>query len=161
MDAYNTEDTERNGTEYRIEYYYDEDHNAPWIEEDGHGIISEWTTRDKHPGEVAIATDGRSHRYYDVAATIDLAKRDGWGVSSDTTGMTPAQVTEEAVEQDMKQMREWCNSRWHYMGIVVFPLTVDGDELRSKSKSLWGIESDSEDEHLASVVNDLISEVQS
>jgi hypothetical protein len=57
----------------------------------------------------------------------------------------------------MAYLRSWCSNEWHYCGIEVFPLTEDGDELRSKSVSLWGIESNATDYH-KEVIQELLSE---
>jgi len=54
-------------------------HGAPWDEECGHGDVSDWTTRDKLPGELVLSEDGRSKRFYDFAGACKIARRDGWG----------------------------------------------------------------------------------
>jgi hypothetical protein len=58
---------------------HDDMHGAPWEEEDGHGDVSEWTTRDKLPGELVLDEDGRHKRFYDFAGACKIARRDGWG----------------------------------------------------------------------------------
>lgn len=60
---------------------HDSDHDAPWQENDGHGPVSDWTTRDKQPGELILNRDRQSRRYYDFAAACKMARRDSWGVS--------------------------------------------------------------------------------
>lgn len=160
MYPYETRDIELNGTTYRVEFFHDEGMGAPWEEHDGHGIVSDWETRDKKPGEVIISQDRHSKRFYDVAATMRIAKRDGWGVSDvDTSGMTRAQIIALAVQSDMERMRGWCNDDWHWCGVSVFPLTADGDELRSKTESLWGIESDA-DVYFDEVIDELIAQIE-
>lgn len=64
----------------RISVQFDEDHGAPWEEHDGHGPVSEWTTRDKRPGERVLVSDRGSKRYYDVQEANRIAKADGWGL---------------------------------------------------------------------------------
>ena len=158
-DYYGTRDIEKNGTTYRVEFIADCNMGAPWKEHGGHGIVSDWESRDKKPGEVVIAEDRGSKRFYDIAETTRIAKRDGWGVSNaDTSKMTPAQITALAVTRDMARMRDWCNDDWHWCGVAVFPLTADGDELRSKTESLWGIESDSGD-YFEEVISELIYQI--
>lgn len=160
MTAYETKDIEHNGAAYRVEYHYDEDMGAPWEEHDGHGIVSDWTSRSKRAGEVSIAEDRGSHRFYDVAATTELAKRDGWGLSpEEAAGLTPGQVTARAVQRDLEFCRGWLNDEWHWMGVVVFPLTVDGDELKSKTQALWGLESTAGD-YLDEVAQELIEQIE-
>ncbi|AOZ05924.1 TPA: hypothetical protein QDB15_000005 [Burkholderia vietnamiensis] len=71
------------GTTYRfrLNVETDDDKGAPWDEEDGHGPVSDWTTRDKRPGEWVLSSDHGSKRFYDVAEANRIAKRDGWGLS--------------------------------------------------------------------------------
>jgi len=150
-----------NGKKYRVEFHFDHDCGAPWKESDGHGVVSEWESRDKNPGEVVINTDrDGTKRFYDVQATTKIARRDGWGVSDvDTSGMSKGQIAALAVQKDLERMRGWCNNDWHWCGVDVFPLTEDGDELRSKSESLWGIESDA-GEYFDEVIGELISQIE-
>ena len=82
-------------------YDHDSDMREPWKEHDGHGIVSEWTTRDKSPGEVVLCSDRSSYRYYDMEATVALAKRDGWGCRRELPeGATRAQIAAQAARED-------------------------------------------------------------
>lgn len=76
---YDGDTLEHNGREYRVTIEHDIDHGAPWEEEDGHGPVSDWTTRAKEPGEIVLCEDRGSRRYYDFAKAVQSAKRDGWG----------------------------------------------------------------------------------
>lgn len=58
---------------------HDSHTGAPWDEEEGHGAVSDWTHRDKAPGELILSNDGSSKRYYDFAAACRTARADGWG----------------------------------------------------------------------------------
>lgn len=58
---------------------HDSDTGAPWSEHDGHGPVSEWTTRAKRPGELVLCTSRGRKRYYDFAEACRIARRDGWG----------------------------------------------------------------------------------
>lgn len=60
---------------------HDSDTGAPWLEHDGHGPVSDWTTRAKRPGELLLHSDGPHKRYYDFAQACRIARRDGWGIS--------------------------------------------------------------------------------
>lgn len=68
-----------NGVSYVVTIEHDSDTGAPWKENDGHGGVSEWTTRDKLPGELVLTEDRRSKRFYDFAGACEIARRDGWG----------------------------------------------------------------------------------
>ena len=65
------------GREYTWTVEYDCDIGAPWGKHDGHGPVTEWTTRPKGPGERVLAEDRGSYRYYDYAEACRIAKRDG------------------------------------------------------------------------------------
>lgn len=159
-DCYETRDIEKDGKTYRVEFIVDYDLGAPWEEHDGHGVVSDWECRDKKPGEVVIASDRGWKRFYDVAATTRIAKRDKWGVSdADTSNMTKAQIVALAVKRDLERMRGRCNDKWHWCGVSVFPLTADGYELRSKTEALWGVESDA-GEYFDEIIYELISQIE-
>jgi hypothetical protein len=68
------------GLTFRVEFEDDTDSGPPWEECDGHGVVSDWTRRDKCPGERVLCSDRGSKRYYDVQASTAIAKRDGWGL---------------------------------------------------------------------------------
>lgn len=166
-DAYHTDTQTHDGIEYRVEYHFDHDMGAPWEEHDGHGIVSDWVTRAKKPGEVEIHSGGYGvARYYDIPATLEIARRDRWGASTEWRDMfvrihdrepTVRESAAQAVNEDIQRMRDWCWDKWRWCGVVVFPLSADGDELRSKSQSLWGIESDAY-AYLDEVVAELIAQ---
>lgn len=61
------------------ELIHDEDSGPPWELSDGHGPVSDWTTRNKSPGELVLHEDRGRYRYYDFAEAVAIAKRDGWG----------------------------------------------------------------------------------
>lgn len=66
-------------TEYTATIHSDDSMGEPWKEHDGHGEVSDWTTRAKLPGEMVLSEDGRSKRFYDFAEACKTARRDGWG----------------------------------------------------------------------------------
>ena len=69
-DTYKTETLTQHGKTYRVEWVYDHDAGAPWDNSDCHGIVSDWETRDKRPGELILNQNGRSKRFYDFAASV-------------------------------------------------------------------------------------------
>lgn len=159
MNTYETKTVEQNGVTYRVDWYYDNDADPPWEECDGHGFVSECTTRDKKPGERVLCHDRGFKRYYDVAASQELALKEGWGVD-DPKNKTKKQIAAEAVERDYQYLRAWCDDKWFYCGIVVTEQRIDADGYIYDGfiDSLWGIESDSEWYH-ESVIRDLIDEI--
>lgn len=77
---------EHDGKWFEFKTEPDEDHGAPWLNEDGHGVI-EWRTprrnaygyAAKAPGEVILLNTGVKTWFYNVPASIKQAIADGWG----------------------------------------------------------------------------------
>lgn len=135
---------EKHGMTAVIEIHYDEHMGAPWEEHDGHGVVSDWTTRDKRPGELVLHSYRHSNRYYDFEATTAIAKQDGWGLSEEHIAQlekklgrkpTKKQIIAESVRRDYEHLRAWCNDEWHWTGYTV-EITRDGSEL--DADSCWG-----------------------
>lgn len=154
---------ERNGRTFRVEFPYDDCADAPWDREDGHGPVTDWTSRAKRPCERILNTDRSSHRFYDVQEAMRIARRDGWGLSPDDIaalakrlGRTPAKgdICAAAVEADFERLHGWCNDQWQYVGVVVRLVSEDEED----SESLWGIESDCHD-YLTEVAHELADEI--
>ena len=155
-----------NGRQYRVDVVADNDMGAPWEEHDGHGIVSDWISRDKHAGEWILSTDRQSKRFYDFAATIKKAKAEGWGLGADRLavltaklGRTPTkgEITEHAVNFDFKYLRDWCNNSWHWCGVVVTDITDNEDAPLDYQYALWGIGSE-DDAFIDETAKDLASE---
>ena len=72
-------ETQHGALTIRATIEHDSGHGAPWEECDGHGPVSDWTTRAKRPGELVLCSDGSHKRYYDFAEACRIARRDGWG----------------------------------------------------------------------------------
>ncbi|MBN3762368.1 hypothetical protein [Burkholderia sp. Ac-20365] len=166
---------ESGGFTFRVKIVADTDMGAPWKEHDGHGEVSEWTGRDKRPGEIVLCTDRRSRRYYDWQVSMKIARRDGWGLcDEDKTALikslaapgivgrgthqgigrpgrdpakplTQGEITAEAVRRDFAYLRGWCNDDWQWVGVVVELLDEDGEVIDDVNDSLWGIESGADD----------------
>lgn len=64
---------------FRVSLPRDDDRGAPWDETPGHGPVSDWTRRQKAPGELVLCEDRGSRRYYDFAEACRIARRDDWG----------------------------------------------------------------------------------
>ena len=167
---YNGDTFDHKGYRFRYRCEIDEDMQEPWKEHDGHGIISEWTTRGKAPGERILATDRSSHRYYDVAGTLQLARKDGWGITRPGTkgdqrtdyeplpGESKRAYTARAVEHDFERMRDWCDDKWHWCYISVTLLDKQGEETTER-EGLGGIDGDDQDEYLAASARELADQI--
>ena len=115
------------GLTVQVQFTDDSDHEPPWESGDGYGIVSEWTRRDKKPGERILCTDdhdSQRRRYYDWAGSIAKAKAEGWDAPPYKTG-TKGQQAVRAVEADFKYHQEWCKDDWRY---VVISVECEGEE---------------------------------
>lgn len=140
-----TETRTHEGRTFRVDVVFDESTSAPWDEYDTLGTVSDWTRDRKPAGSKVLNEDRGSFRYYDWAGAVAKARKEG---------MTGADAA-EAVEREFTRLRRWCENDWCWVGVVVTPLTPDGDALDSMSDSLWGIESDADD-HIDEVTRDLM-----
>jgi len=131
---------EVDGLLFGVELVPDECHGPPWKEEDGHGPVSEWTTRRKAPGERVLSGRAGRHLYYDFEEACEIALREGWGGFSGT----PKQRAALAAEADFQRLKAYCDDKWWYVGVVVELLDDDGDSMGLEKESLWGVESDGE-----------------
>lgn len=152
------------GLRFVVSIEHDHDHGAPWENEDCHGPVSEWTRRDKKPGEWVLCSDRGSKRFYDAAEATRIARRDGWGLAENgiaalaaKLGRTPTQgeITAEVVRQGFEFLRRWCNDDWHYVGVCVRHVTQNEDARYGHAS--WGIESDCT-EYIAEVARELAAE---
>lgn len=137
------------GIRFTARVYADCDMGEPWEVHDGHGPVSDWTRRDKRPGERVLCEDRGSFRYYDVQAATEIARRHGWGVAPgwrDGFGPEPTkgEIAAEAVRRDFEHLRAWCSGGWHWCGVGVAPEGEEDDSV-FYANALWGIESDGGD----------------
>ena len=140
--------------------HHDDSGDAPWESCDGHGPVSDWTSRSKRAGELVLHSDHGSHRYYDFAEAIKIAKRDGWDAQPYKTG-TKAQQAERAVKADFEALQAWCKDEWWYVGVAVTMSKNDIQLTGDFDHALWGIEAnypDSDNAHLTEVANEYIDE---
>lgn len=135
-----------------VKIHQDEDAQSPEQMADGHGVVTSWETRDKLPSERVLHTDGRSKIFYDIAASIERAKAEGWDAPPYKTG-TKGERAARAVEADFQFLRGWYSGAWSYIGVEVS--LYDKDDARLNSDSLWGLESlgDYWREHVAEQIN--------
>lgn len=155
-----------NGLTFSVNLEPDDCHGAPWEECDGHGPVSDWTSRDKLPGERVLNSDRGSYRYYDVAEATRIAKADCWGIGTarldawrERIGQEPTrgQITAAAVESDFQYLRAWCDGEWQYVVVVVTLLDTDGSGTWMY-ETIGGVESN-EKEHIAKLAQELAETV--
>lgn len=126
---------------FKVEFEHDTDAGAPWENSDGHGDVSEWTTRGKRAGELVLSNDRGSKRYYDFAGACRTALRDGWDTHPyNTDGKeTKRQQAAKAARANYEYLQEWCTDRWRYVGVIVTLLDTDCNDTEVTA-SLWGVE---------------------
>jgi hypothetical protein len=153
--GYAPETFEHDGYEIRITADTD-DCGAPWDECDGHGPVSEWTRRDKLPGERILVEDRGARRYYDFAAAVKQARSEGWDTPPYNTG-TPGERAHRAAARDYEYLRGYARGDWVYLFVAV---TVTWHGKVIGRDSCGGIESfdDYWREHIADVVNGILAD---
>lgn len=162
---YDSETFAHNGHEFKVTIEHDCDMGPPWKEYDGHGVVSEWTTRDKAAGEKVLCSDRTSRRYYDVSRTMQIARRDGWGVSpakeaelAQLLGRAPTrgEIVAAAVDSDFEYLRAWCNDEWQFVTVGV--TLLDDGETVGETEYLGGVEN-SDSSYLLEVAHELASQI--
>jgi hypothetical protein len=134
----------------------DDDAEPPWSRGDDHGPVSEWTTREKRPGEVILSADGGARRYYDMAEAVRIARRESWDAEPYGVG-TAGERAARAARADYDNLKAWCDDEWTYVGVCV-AISRKGVRLTDKyDHALWGIESNAGD-YLTEVANERLSE---
>lgn len=148
---------ELHGHKFIARVYRDDANEAPWMREDGHGEVSDWTSRAKRPGELILNSDRDSKRYYDFAGTVAIARKD-WGLSADDQAawvakaaksrnkwrdgkahpieprdtakpMTRGEMGAEAARRDFERLNAWCRDDWYYVGVSVAPMVPATERL--------------------------------
>lgn len=104
-----------------------DDCGPPWENSDGHGPVSDWTTRAKRPGERVLCDDRSHKRFYDFAAAVEQAKRENWGAPPYEIG-TKGEKAVRAANADFEFLRGWCTNQWHYL-VVDLTLYFRGTEI--------------------------------
>ena len=143
MSYYKEQFTTPNGNTFKLELEHDEFMKAPWEECDGHGEVSDWTARDKKPGELVLYSDRRNKRYYDFQGAVRTARAEGWGCSGLTGKETKGERASKAARADFEYLRRWCTDQWHYAWMCVVILNADGEEVEEYIDTLGGVEDDS------------------
>lgn len=168
--AYDSFEFEHKGRKFIAELHTDDDSTPPWKRADGHGTVTDWTTRDKQPGERVLSDDGHSKRYYDWAGTMRKARAEFWGAPQEWQDefvrkhgrtFTRGEETAAAVESDFEFLRGWCNAKWHYCGVSVRALDAHGQPVGDEFiNAIWGIEFDADD-YIKQVARELAEQVPS
>lgn len=121
----NDDTFEHKGYTFRVKVEYDEN-DPPWEWTDGHGPVTDWVRRAKHPGEWVLCSDHGSSRYYNFQEAMETAKIDGWDAPPYGVG-TKGERALRAVTADYEWLRKWCSGDWCYVTLHVILLKEDED----------------------------------
>jgi len=133
---------------FAVKFERDDDAGAPWENAEGHGPVTGWERRDKHPGELVLNTDRGSKRFYDYAEACRIARRDCWDAAPYNDGSeTKRQQAAKAAMADYDYLRQWCANVWEYVGVTVTLLDDDG-EPTEVSDSVWSVETFGDQHHV-------------
>lgn len=127
------------GHKFGVKYEHDDDSGPPWEEFDCHGIVSDWTSRAKAPGERVLVKDYSRARYYDVRASMQKALEEGWSASTVLPTDTHRQKAQKAVQADFEYLHGWATDQWTYRHVVVCWIDLDGKPTAHRA-SLGGVE---------------------
>lgn len=128
---------------WRVSIERDEDSEAPWKNDEGHGPVSGWTRRDKKPGELIIKEERGQYRFFDFAECVRIARRDGWSCDGMPEGVSRGERAALAARQNFEFLQAWCANEWEYVGVSVWLVSEDTDEeaVDRYRCALWCIES--------------------
>jgi hypothetical protein len=171
------ETVEAHGLKFKLTIEQDEDSRVPWKECDGFGPVREANKGyyERHVSKRAgerILHDGERNEYtwvYDWAEALKLAKKDGWGLSTDQRPtnwdtLTKGQQRVLAVQHTFDFLKAWCNEDWVWCGVCV-ELTGYHGPLDTE-RSLWSVEywqykalSDEKNSYVREIIDEMTEEI--
>lgn len=148
---------------------HDYDADPPWENDDGHGPVTGWLTRDKRAGELVLCEDRGSRRFYDFAEAVRMARAKGWGFGGKSVddhmagGMTIGQVAAAAAREDYENLRAWCRDEWFYVGVAVQLFDSNDEPINDEyDNALWRCDCNHPcgegNSYLTEVANDLLED---
>ena len=129
-----------NGYEFKIVNELDDD-ITPWEYCDNEAdLVSDWTQRDKKPGEMILNTDGKFKRFFDYQAACKYALKYQWGSRDALPGDTKKQIASKAALNLFNYWRSWCDDEWSYRYIEITLINPDTNQETDLIESRGGIE---------------------
>lgn len=117
------------GKDFKFKATFEHDPDCSPLDDDGHGAVSDWVTRDKKPGELVLCRDGSYKRYYHYQSACQLALVDKWNAYPYNEGSeTPRQQAAKAAMADFKFLKSWFEDEWGYVVVCVTLLDDEGEE---------------------------------
>lgn len=138
-EAYHSEIIEREGFRFRAEIFYDTDHEAPWDDGDGNGIVIEPERHyTKKPGHRPLWSSDRNDKwFFDWQGTVKKAREEGWGIDPKFIPMlteklghppTKGEIAVIGAQSEYDRFRAWLRGDWWYCGVTLTLLSDDPDE---------------------------------
>lgn len=144
FDSFDQFDFVADGVSFRCEVSSDSHNAPPWVEYDGQGIIrtvsSYYGRPDKKPGEVILYSDRGEYWLYDVQATTEKARREGWGCRGEAAGLTRGQRIAQAVHENISYCRKWLCGDIFWTVLQVYSIDDEGEMIGEHSDYLGGVE---------------------
>ena len=158
-DTIETQEIERDGRSYLVEYSVDFNFDAPWNCQELVGNIDvKENYMHKSPGQRIIK--GLYTDYlYDFQDAVAKAKKQ-WVIPEE--GETLGQAAVKLVEKEVKWLDGYINDQWTYICVTVFDVTEEKCKHCAPSDSLSGIEFhyNTDDEYITGIVKEMIENVE-
>ena len=114
---------------------------TPWEYCDNEvNLITDWTRRDKKPGELILTTDRTYKRFFDYQAACRYALDNQWGSRDALPGDTKKQIASKAALNLFNYWRSWCDDEWAYRYIEITLIDPDTNQETYFIDSCGGIE---------------------
>ena len=121
---------------------YDQGRRAPWEEDHFYRgpTVTDWGPEpdEMPPTARVLCRDRRSVRLFYGCQFIENALNDG----------CDKKQAAEQLEACFQRCKDWCDDKWHYIGVTVYMLDARGNDIDPPPEamnSLGGIESDDDD----------------
>ncbi len=114
-----------NGYEFKIINELD-DEFTPWEFCDNEAdLITDWTRRDKKPGEMVLCKDHGYNRFFDYQKACKFALKEQWGSRNSLPTDTKKQIASKAALNLFNYWRSWCHDEWAYRYISITLIDPD------------------------------------
>ena len=118
-----------------------DDNIAPWGYCDNEAdLVSDWTQRDKKPGEMILNTHRRFKRFFDYQAACKYALKYQWGSRDALPGDTKKQIASKAALNLFNYWRSWFDDEWTYRYVEITLINPDTNQETDFIESCGGIE---------------------
>ena len=129
-----------NGYNFIIVNELDDD-IAPWGYCDNEAdLITDWTRRDKKPGEMVLCKDHGHSRFFDYQKACKFALKEQWGSRDSLPTDTKKQIASKAALNLFNYWRSWFYDEWTYRYVEITLINPDTNQETDFIESCGGIE---------------------